>query len=100
MDEMEVNKLDKAKRDKLEGEIKILVDLIEQVKKLISEKADEILDINLPETNTITCHTEQEHTNVQVHESLSNELTVLQSSLLKYEQVIVKCCLYISQTGI
>ena len=82
-------KLDKEKRDKLEAEIKSLKDVIEQVKQLLSEKADEMLDINLPEPNLITCHTEQEQKNLQLHGDLSNELTDLQSSLLKYEQVIV-----------
>ena len=82
-------KLDKEKRDKLEAEIKSLKDVIEQLKQLLSEKADEMLDINLPEPNLITCHTEQEQKNLQLHGDLSNELTDLQSSLLKYEQVIV-----------
>ena len=56
---------------------------------MISEKADEIVDIKLPEQNLTTCFTEQEMTNVQLHSNLSIELTDLQSSLIRLEQVII-----------
>ena len=48
-----------------------------------------MLSVKLPPKDVVTCHTEEDQKNCDVFSKMSNELTALQGSQIKYNQVLL-----------